>query len=300
VSEHVFETLLWEKSGSVLTLTLNRPQSLNAFNAAMRMDICAAMDLADADDEVRAIVFSGNGRAFCAGADLSGGAETFDTAKKPTVDRVGLEPGRDGGGQVTLRLFASTKPLIGAINGAAVGIGATMMLPMDIRISSSAARIGFVFSRRGIVPDACASWFLPRIVGISRALEWSMEGRILSAEEALQGGLLREVCKPELLLERAHAIANAISANSAPVSIAVTRQLMWRMLGASHPMMAHQIESDLITQRGASGDAREGVRAFLDKRPAEFPGRVSTDMPAAYPWWEEPPYVPSHDQDPIT
>ncbi len=246
-------------------------------NAAMRRELCAALAAADADDAVRAIVFTGSGRAFCAGADLSGGAQTFDTAQRAANDRAGLEPGRDGGGVLALRLFACTKPLIAAVNGAAVGIGASMLLPMDIRIASSAARIGFVFARRGIVPDACASWFLPRVVGISRALEWSMEGRLLPAQEALEGGLLREVCAPEALLERARALALALCNDGAPVSIALTRQLMWRMLGAPHPMDAHRVESQLITQRGASTDAREGVRAFLDKRPAEFPGRVSTD-----------------------
>jgi len=281
-----FETLLWERSGSVLTLTLNRPRALNAMTPQMRGELCRALDLADADDAVRAIVFTGSGRAYCAGLDLSAGAGAFDAARRAVEE----EPGRDGGGVLALRLFASTKPLIGAINGAAVGIGASMLLPMDIRIASSEARIGFVFARRGIVPDACASWFLPRVVGISRALEWSLGGRLLSADEALAGGLVRELCPPEQLLARARALAHEIADHAAPVSVALTRQLMWRMLGAEHPMAAHRLESAFIAARGAAPDAREGVTSFLEKRPPEFSGRVSSDMPAGYPWWQEPPY----------
>jgi enoyl-CoA hydratase/carnithine racemase len=284
-----FETLLWQRRGTVLTVTLHRPQALNAMTATMRVELCRAMDLAEADDAVRAIVFTGSGRAFCAGFDLSGGPASFDPATRPAEDG----PARDGGGQLALRLFASTKPLIAAVNGAAVGIGASMLLPMDARIASSGAKIGFVFARRGIVPDACASWFLPRAVGLSRALDWALSGRLIGADEAFAGGLLREVCTPESLLERAERIALEMTEASAPVSVALTRQLLWRMQGAAHPMEAHRIESRLIAERGASADAREGVAAFFDKRAPRFPGRVSADLPPSYPWWDEPPFEPA-------
>ncbi|MFT3820882.1 MAG: crotonase/enoyl-CoA hydratase family protein [Rubrivivax sp.] len=283
----VFETLRWALDGPVLTITLNRPQALNAMTLRMRQELCRALDLADANDEVKAIVFTGAGRGYCAGFDLSAGASAFD---KSTQALPPEEAQRDGGGLLALRLFASTKPLIGAVNGAAVGIGASMLLPMDIRIASRDARIGFVFTRRGIVPDACASWFLPRVVGISRAVEWSLSGRLLSADEALSGGLLREVCAPDELLPRARALALEIAENAAPVSVALTRQLMWRMLGAAHPMDAHRVESRAIAERGAAADAREGVAAFLAKRAPQFLGRVSADMPPVYPWWQEPPF----------
>ncbi len=283
----VYETLLWERDGPVLTLTLNRPQALNAMTAQMRRELCHALDRADADDEVRAIVFTGAGRGYCAGFDLSGGAAAFDTRQQALPPE---ELGRDGGGVLALRLFACHKPLIGAVNGAAVGIGSSMLLPMDLRLASSAARFGFVFTRRGIVPDACASWFLPRVVGIAQALDWTFSGRLFSAEEALAGGLVREVCEPQDLLPRARALALEIAENAAPVSVATTRQLMWRMLGAAHPMEAHRVESQAIAQRGASADAHEGVAAFLAKRPPSFPGRVSTDLPPVLPWWEEPPF----------
>ncbi len=281
----VFETLLWAQDGPVLTITLNRPQALNAMTARMRQELCQALDLADTDDSVRAIVFTGAGRAYCAGFDLAAGAAAFD---KRTQELPPEEAGRDGGGLLALRLFACTKPLIAAVNGAAVGIGASMLLPMDIRLASSDARFGFVFTRRGIVPDACASWFLPRVVGISRALEWSLCGRLLPATEALAGGLLREVCTPGDLLARARALALEIADHAAPVSVALTRQLMWRMLGAAHPIEAHRVESRAIAERGAAADAREGVAAFLGRRPPQFPDRVSADMPPVYPWWQEP------------
>lgn len=283
-----FESLLWQREGPVLTITLHRPQALNAMTAPMRRELCHALDLADANDAVRAIVFTGSGRGFCAGFDLSAGSAAFDkaTAPAPPAD----ETGRDGGGILALRLFASRKLLIGAVNGAAVGIGASMLLPMDIRIASDAARFGFVFARRGIVPDACASWFLPRVVGISRAVEWATAGRLLDANEALAGGLLRETCEPGRLLARAQALAHESADHAAPVSVAMTRQLMWRMLGAAHPMEAHRVESRALAERGASADAREGVAAFLDKRAPDFPDRVSADMPACYPWWVEPAF----------
>ncbi len=298
-----FETLDYTVVDGILTLTLNRPERLNAFTATMMRELIEAFDAADADDAVRAVIVTGAGRAFCAGADLAAGGATFDYARR--ADRPekqgaavgadgqpdwGHESVRDGGGRVALRIFQCLKPVIAAINGPTVGIGATMLLPMDLRLAASTARIGFVFSRRGITPEACSSWFLPRVVGISKALEWSFSGRLLGAQEALDGGLLRSVHEPEALLEAARALAREIADNAAPVSVALTRQMMWRMLGAGHPMDAHRIDSRAIYARGASADANEGIGAFLDKRPAHFPDRVSTDMPPFFPWWDEPGY----------
>ncbi len=298
-----YETLATEVSENILTITLRRPDKLNAFNGPMMLELIDAFAKADANDEVRAIIVTGAGRAFCAGADLSQGAKTFDYAKRADrpekqgtpVDADGNvdlshESVRDGGGRVVLQIYKSVKPVIGAINGAAVGIGATMLLPMDIRIASDTARFGFVFSRRGITPEACSSWFLPRIVGINKALEWAYTGRIFSAQEALAGGLVSQVVAPEDLLHTARALAREIADNAAPVSVALTRQMFWRMLGADHPMEAHKIDSRSIYARGAAADAKEGVMSFLEKRPAAFTNKVSEDMPAFYPWWEERPY----------
>ena len=270
----------------VLTIALNRPDRLNAFTNVMRDEMIAAFDQADADDGVRAVIVTGEGRGFCAGADLGDGGETFNTAREGQDGPVW----RDGGGQVSLRIFESKKPVIGAINGPAVGVGVTMTLPMDIRIASSSARFGFVFSRRGIVPEACSSWFLPRIVGIQQALAWTFSGRVFPAEEALRGGLVQEVVAPEELIPRARAIAAEIAENTAPVSVALTRQMMWRMLGADPPMEAHKIDSRGIAQLGVSADVREGVESFLEKRPPEFSMKPSEDMPDFYPWWDERPF----------
>jgi enoyl-CoA hydratase/carnithine racemase len=298
-----FETLIYAVDDGILTLTLNRPERLNAFTATMMRELIAAFDAADADDAVRAVIVTGAGRAFCAGADLAAGGATFDYARR--ADRPekqgaalgadgqldwGHESVRDGGGRVTLRIFQCLKPVIAAINGPAVGIGATMLLPMDLRLAASSARIGFVFNRRGITPEACSSWFLPRVVGISKALEWTMSGRLLGAQEALDGGLVRSVHEPEQLLPAARLLAREIADHAAPVSVALTRQMMWRMLGAAHPMEAHRIDSRAIYARGASPDAKEGIGAFLDKRPVQFTDRVSSDMPPFFPWWDEPGY----------
>jgi len=266
-------------------------------------ELIAAFDRADADDEVRAIIVTGAGRGFCAGADLSQGAKTFDfaaRADRPDKQGTPLRPDggidyshesvRDGGGRVSLRIFESMKPVIAAINGPAVGVGATMLLPMDIRIASSDARFGFVFARRGITPEACSSWFLPRAVGISQALEWTMTGRVFSAQEALEGGLVRKVVAPDALLETARALAREIAENSAPVSVALARQMMWRMLGADHPMEAHKVDSRAIYARGRSADAKEGINSFLEKRPPAFSESVSKDMPDFVPWWQPRPY----------
>lgn len=270
----------------VLTITLNRPDRLNAFTNVMRDEMIAAFDQADADDDIRCVIVTGEGRGFCAGADLGDGGDTFNT------DREGQDGPvwRDGGGQVSLRIFESKKPVIGAINGPAVGVGVTMTLPMDIRIASTSAKFGFVFSRRGIVPEACSSWFLPRIVGIQQALAWTFSGRVFPADEALKGGLVQEVTAPDDLLPRARAIAAEIAENTAPVSVALTRQMMWRMLGADHPMEAHMVDSRGIAQLGVSPDVKEGVESFLEKRPPEFSMKPSTDMPDFYPWWEDRPF----------
>lgn len=285
-----FETLEYNVEGHVLTLRLNRPDRMNAFTTPMAHELVAAIDAADADDDIRAIVITGNGKAFCAGADLGGGSSTFDYDEKPDNAQDPTAAPRDTGGRVTLRLFQCTKPVIGAINGAAVGIGATMTLPMDIRLASERARFGFVFARRGIVPEAASSWFLPRVVGISQALEWCMRGHVFGADEALAGGLVKAVYPEDQLLPAAYAIANEIAENTAPVSVALTRQLMWRMLGEDHPMAAHKLDSRGVYFRGKQADAQEGVMSFLEKRPANFNDKPSQDMPEFYPWWEEPQY----------
>jgi enoyl-CoA hydratase/carnithine racemase len=276
----------------VATITLNRPDKLNAYNRDMGREIIAAFDEIDRDDAVRAVVVTGAGRAFCAGADLSGGAKTFDYAARGSLKSADLsdDSARDGGGRLTLRIFECLKPVIAAINGPAVGIGATMLLPMDIRLASDTARFGFVFARRGVVMEACSSWFLPRLVGISQALEWTMTGRVFDAAEALEGRLVKRVLAPDALLPAAHALAREIADNTSGVSVALMRQMQWRMLGADHPMEAHKIDSRLMVQTGAGPDAREGVTAFIEKRAARFPGRVSTDLPSAFPWWQPRKY----------
>ncbi len=291
MSSPQFETIKLEIADKVAVLTLNRPEKMNAFTGQMMLDVCAAFDHTDANDDVGAVIVTGAGRAFCAGADLSEGAKTFDyenrSDRPDKGDEGSLDRLRDGGGRMTLRMFESLKPIIGAINGAGVGVGATMQLPMDIRVASTAARFGFVFARRGIVPEACSSWFLPRLVGISKALEWCYSGRVFDADEALGAGLVRSLHAPEDLLSAAHAMAREIVDNAAPVSIALTRQMMWRMLGADHPMEAHKIDSRGVYARGQSADAREGVMSFLEKRPPTFTTKVSSDMPEFFPWWDE-------------
>jgi len=279
------EQILYDVSDGVLTITLNRPDRLNAFTPVMGRELIEAFDASDADDDVRAVIVTGAGRGFCAGADLEAGGSTFDWRARQQED----ETPRDGGGQISLRIFNSLKPVIAAINGPAVGVGITMTLPMDVRLAVSGAKIGFVFTRRGIVPEACSSWFLPRIVGISQAMEWVATGRVFDAEEALQSGLVRSVHEsPEAVLEAATALAREIADNTAPVSVALGRQLLWRMLGASHPMEAHRAHSRAMFSRGQSADAAEGVTSFLEKRPASFPDRVSDGLPDVFPGYEEP------------
>jgi len=278
-----YEQILYEKAGPVLTLTLNRPDKLNAYTAQMQTEMIHALDAADADDEIRAIIVTGAGRGYCAGADLSGGGNTFNNEAPGRTG--GLR--RDGGGVLTLRLFECLKPIISACNGPAVGVGATMQCAMDIRLASEDARYGFVFSKRAVVPEACSSWFLPKIVGIQQALEWTFSGRVFNAAEALQGGFVRSVHKANDLLPAAVDLAHEFAESTSPVSVALIRQMMWKMLGADHPMEAHKIDSRGIYYRGKSADAIEGVESFLEKRAPSFPGKVSTDMPEYFPWWQE-------------
>ena len=280
-----YEQIIYEVTDRVLTLTLSRPEKLNAFTRQMMHELLDALDRADADDDVRVIIVTGSGRGFCAGADLSRGPGTFD--HREAGRQVGLEDHRDGGGRVTLRIFDCKKPVIAAINGPAVGVGITMTLPMDIRLASEKARFGFVFSRRGVVPEACSSWFLPRVVGISRALEWVCSGRVFDAREALEGGLVRSLHPPDELLPAAWNLAREIADHTSAVSVAMARQMLWKMLGADHPMEGHRIDSRGIFAMGASADAREGVASFLEKRKPSFTMRPSKDMPDFYPWWDE-------------
>lgn len=283
-----YTQILFEVADHVATITLNRPDRLNAFTGTMMNEVIDAFDHTDANDDVRAVIVTGAGRGFCAGADLGGGGETFAKGGSDVQSDVGVP--RDGGGLVSLRIYESKKPVIGAINGAAVGVGVTMTLPMDIRLASEHAKFGFVFARRGIVPEACSSWFLPRLVGISQAAEWCYSGRVFPADEALAGGLVRSVHGADDLLPAAQAIAADIAENSAPVSVALTRQMLWRMLGASHPMEAHRADSRGIAMRGPSADAREGVESFLEKRPAAYSNSVSTELPDLFPNWESPQF----------
>ncbi len=287
------QTLLYAVEDGIATVTLNRPEKLNAFTPQMRDELVAVFDETDADDAVRVVIITGAGRAFCAGADLSSGGKTFDYAARGEAARDAYKVGdvyRDGGGITTLRIFKSLKPVIGAINGAAVGIGVTMQMPMDIRMASTDARFGFVFAKRGITPEAASSWFLTKLVGMQTALEWCFTGRVFGAQEALNRGLVRSLHAPAELMPAARALAREIADNTAPVSVALTRQLLWHMAGAAHPMAAHRIDSRAIQSRGQSADAREGVSSFLEKRQPVYPNKVSTDMPAFFPWWDEPPF----------
>ena len=285
----LFKTISYSVKNYILTITLNRPKKLNALDDAMIEELLRALDQADQDDNVRVIIFTGQGRAFCAGADLEKGPDTFSYDDTHPHAQKGKAP-RDTGGIIALKLFNAKKPIIGAINGTAVGFGATMLLPMDIRIASTAAKFGFVFTRLGILPEAASSWFLPRVVGISKALEWTARGNIFDAEEAYKAGLVSYLVDPDQLLPLAIAIATEIAENSAPVSVAMARQMMWRMMSEAHPMAAHQLDSIGIYQRGKQADAAEGIEALLGKRPAKFTNKPSQDMPDIYPWWEEPSY----------
>jgi len=281
-----FEQITTDTSEGILTITLNRPERLNAWTGQMGEELRAAFERSDADDEVRVVIVTGAGRGFCAGADLEAGGDTFDYSKRDTAGA----GGRDGGGEFTLRVFDSLKPVIAAINGPAVGVGATMTLPMDVRMAAEDAKLGFVFARRGIIPEACSSWFLPRVVGISRAMEWVATGRVFSAEEGLEAGLLRSIHPKDELLGAARELALEIAENTAPVSVALARRLMWRMLGAEHPMMAHRADSRGMVARGQSADVVEGVTSFLEKRPAHFSDKVSDGLPDVMPGWRAPEF----------
>src|SRR6185437_2541548 len=281
-----YEQITADVQDGVLTITLNRPDRLNAWTPTMGQELMAAFDAADADDAVRVIIVTGAGRGFCAGADLQGGGSTCDWRERQSGDAIP----RDGGGRFTLRVFDCSKPVIAAINGPAVGVGATMTLPMDIRLAADDARNGFVFARRGIVPEACSSWFLPRAVGISQAMEWVCTGRVFSAQEALAGRLVRSLHPKDELLDAARALAAEIAENTAPVSVALARRMMWRMLGAEHPMLAHRADSRGMFYRGQSADAAEGVTSFLEKRTARFPDRVSDGLPDIMPGWVAPEF----------
>ena len=281
-----FKNILLEQRENIAVLSLNRPHKLNAFTFSMMKEIISALDSLEADDSVHAVIITGKGRAFCAGADLSSGQETFN----PSFDDFAVQENdfrRDSGGILTLRMYKFLKPIVVACNGPAVGIGASMQLAADIRLASDQARFGFVFNNRGIVPDACSSWFLPKIVGISRALELTYSGRIIDAQEALQLNLVSSIHDSKNLLSNAVDIAKKMVQNSAPVSISLTRQMLWRSLESSGPYDAHVIESKAIDSRGASEDAKEGVSSFLEKRPAEFKNKVSSDMPEFFPWWKD-------------
>jgi enoyl-CoA hydratase/carnithine racemase len=286
-----FTQIIYDVADGIATITLNRPEKMNAFTNVMMKEMVAAFDLVDADDAVRVVIVTGSGeRAFCAGADLTPdhGGSVF--ASGDAVESLSDERVRDTGGQMTLRIFNCKKPVIAAVNGVAVGIGATMQLAMDMRLASTTARYGFVFARRGIVPEAASSWFLPRLVGMQRALEWCMTGRVFDAQEALNGGLVRSLHAPEDLLPAAQKLAREIADNTAPVSVALTRHMLWRLTAEKHPMAAHKIDSKGVYRRARSGDAQEGIASFLEKRDPVYPDKVSTDMPDFFPWWDEPEY----------
>ena len=279
----------YEVRDRIATVTLDRPDKLNAFTNRMVHELLAVFDEVDRDDQVRAVIVTGAGRGFCAGADLSSGAGTFDNAEQRAVDDDPLR-GRDGGGIVTLRIYELTKPIIAAINGPAVGVGITMTLPMDVRLASTSAKMGFVFSKRGIVPEAASSWFLPRVVGLSQALEWCYTGEVFSAQEALEGGLVRSLHEPDELLPAARELAGRFADRTSAVSVAMARQMLWRMVGESHPMAAHRVDSRAVPELGGMADALEGVQSFLDKRDPEFTLDPATDMPPVFPWFETPDF----------
>ena len=283
-----YEQIELEIADGIATIWLNRPDKMNAFTERMRYEVLDALDRTDANDDVRAVVFTGRGRAFCAGADLSSGEGTFSKGGSDVMGRNGVP--RDGGGTVSLRIYESKKPVIGAINGAAVGVGVTMTLPMDIRIASTSAKFGFVFSRRGIVPEAASSWFLPRLVGISQAMEWVASGEVFPSQDAHAGGLVRSLHEPDELLEAAYALARRMTESSSAVSVAVARKMMWRMLGADHPMEAHKVDSRGILERGRSNDVKEGINSFFEKRPPVFPDKVSDGLGTIFSDWEDPTY----------
>lgn len=273
--------------GNLLIIRLNRPDNMNAFTVEMGEELIRTLDAADNNDDVRAIIFTGNGRAFCAGMDLSSDGNVFGLDETVDANSPEMERNRDLGGVLTLRMFRMKKPMIGAINGASVGVGTTMQLPMDVRIASEKAKFGFVFSQRGVTLESCASWFLPRLVGLPKALEWSFSGKVFGAEEALNGGLISEIVAPDALLDRAKEIARGFISNTSAMSVAVNRQLLWRMMGADHPMEAHKAESRTMYHASVR-DGKEGVMSFLEKREPEFKDKISDGAPAGFDWEQEP------------
>ena len=276
-----FQTILLERDDGIATITLHRPDRLNAFTQQMLDDMLVALDITDSDDEVRAVIVTGSGRAFCAGADLGRGGETFTRDAEP----FSMERHADGGGILSLRLLDSAKPVIAAVNGPAVGVGVTMTLPMDIRLAAEEARFGFVFARRGIVPEACSSFFLPRVVGMAQAAEWVYSGRVFGADEALGARLVRSVHPADELLGAARALAAEIRDATSAVAVAIARRMLWRMLADGTPDKTHELDSQALHFLGSSDDVREGVTSFLEKRAPSFPMRVSRDMPDFYERW---------------
>lgn len=279
-----FETILYDVEDNILTITLNRPDKLNAFNGPMCRELIQAFDMSDADDDVRVVIVTGAGRGFCAGADLEKGGDTWEGHEEALAKKKNVG---DGGGELSRRIFRSLKPVIVAFNGPAVGVGVTFACAADIRMAAKNIKMGFVFAARGIIPEGCSSWFLPRLVGISKALEWCYTARVFRSEEALEAGLVRSLHEPEDLIPAARELAREMAENSSAVSNTVLRHMMWRMLGADDPIEAHRIDTLGINALGTSADAKEGITAFLEKRKPDFPGRVSKDLPDYFPWWEE-------------
>lgn len=282
------DDVLYAVEDRIATITLNRPEKMNSITSDMRGALVETFRIADEDPDVRVIVVTGAGRAFCAGADVSGGSKTFDPQERGWAEDI--DSFRDGGGLLALQIFESTKPVIGAVNGVAAGLGATMLLPMDILLASEDARIGFVFAKRGIVPEACATWFLPKRVGLGRATEWCFTGRLVSAVEARDAGLIRSIHSPDELLSEAYKIAREIADNTAPVAVGMIRQMLWRFVGSDHPMDAHRVDSRINFELGQSADVSEGISAFLEKRTPMFPGTLPGNAPSSFPWWTEPDF----------
>lgn len=285
-----YETIACTVRDHVATVELARPEAMNSVTTQMVHELIEVFGETDTDPDVRVVVVTGRGRAFCAGADLSGGSSALDAQERGWGDDV--EDYRDTGGLIALAAFRSTKPIIGAVNGVAAGLGATMLLPMDVVLAAESARFAFVFARRGIVPEACSTWFLPRRVGISTAAEWMFTGRKVSAEEAHEAGLVRSVHPDDELLEAAYALAREIVDNTAPVAVGMIRQMLWQFSGSAHPMDAHRVDSRLNFELGSTPDVVEGITSFLEKRPPRFPGRLPEDAPAGYPWWTDPEFTP--------
>lgn len=287
-----FETLELSTEGEVATISLNRPEKLNAYNRVMLAELLKCFEYTEAAEAVRVVILTGTGRAFCSGMDMSGGAGAFDLPDQPVTEEQAAADGRyrDGAGILALRMYDSVKPIIVAVNGPAVGVGVSIQMAADIRIASRTAFFGFAFVRRGVVPEATSSWFLPRHVGLGTALKWCLAGETVSAEEAFRTGLVQSLHEPEELMDAARALAAEIVHHTAPVSVALTKQMLWKNSGHPHPMTAHRIDSQAMQARGPSSDAKEGANAFKEKRPPQFPQRVPDDLPDFYPWWPAEPF----------